>query len=39
VSDHLLLERQVRTMAREGLAIDSQTLWDQLERLAPNKFA
>lgn len=32
--DHAPLERQVRTMAREGLAVDSQTLWDQLERLA-----
>jgi transposase len=32
--DHAPLERQVRTMAREGLVVDSQTLWDQLERLA-----
>ena len=32
--DHQPLERQVRTMAREGLVVDSQTLWDQLERLA-----
>jgi transposase len=32
--DHLPLERQVRTMGREGLTIDSQTLWDQIERLA-----
>jgi transposase len=32
--DHLPLERQVRTMAREGLTVDSQTLWDQTERLA-----
>jgi transposase len=32
--DHQPLERQVRTMAREGLVIDSQTLWDQIERLA-----
>ena len=32
--DHLPLERQVRIMAREGLAIDSQTLWDYLERIA-----
>lgn len=31
--DHLPLERQVRIMAREGLAVDSQTLWDYLERL------
>lgn len=28
------LERQVRTMGREGLAVDSQTLWDQIEALA-----
>ena len=32
--DHLPLERQVRIMAREGLVVDSQTLWDQLEILA-----
>jgi transposase len=32
--DHLPLERQVRIMRREGLVTDSQTLWDQLERLA-----
>jgi transposase len=32
--DHLPLERQVRIMRREGLVIDSQTLWDQIERLA-----
>ncbi len=32
--DHLPLERQVRVMAREGLAVDSQTLWDQLDALA-----
>lgn len=32
--DHLPLERQVRIMAREGLTIDSQTLWDCLERVA-----
>lgn len=31
---HLPLERQVRMMASEGLQIDSQTLWDQLEALA-----
>ncbi len=31
--DHLPLERQVRIMAREGLSVDSQTLWDYLERL------
>jgi len=32
--DHLPLERQVRIMKREGLRVDSQTLWDQLEALA-----
>jgi transposase len=32
--DHLPLERQVRIMAREGLDVDSQTLWDYLERIA-----
>ena len=32
--DHLPLERQVRAMARNGLVIDSQTLWDQIEKLA-----
>lgn len=32
--DHLPLERQVRIMAREGLVIDSQTLWDQLNAIA-----
>jgi transposase len=32
--DHLPLERQVKIMGREGLRIDSQTLWDQIERLA-----
>ena len=32
--DHLPLERQVRRMRHEGLAIDSQTLWDQVEALA-----
>lgn len=32
--DHAPLERQVRTMAREGLIVDSQTLWDVIERLA-----
>lgn len=31
---HLPLERQVRMMALEGLSIDSQTLWDQIERAA-----
>jgi transposase len=33
-ADHLPLERQARIMRREGLAIDSQTLWDQLEAAA-----
>lgn len=32
--DHLPLERQVRIMRREGLEIDSQTLWDQSNALA-----
>ena len=32
--DHLPLERQARMMRREGLTIDSQTLWDQLEAAA-----
>jgi transposase len=32
--DHLPLERQVKIMRREGLDIDSQTLWDQIEALA-----
>ncbi|MEK7703309.1 MAG: transposase, partial [Myxococcota bacterium] len=32
--DHLPLERQVRVMRREGLRVDSQTLWDQIELLA-----
>jgi transposase len=32
--DHLPLERQVRIMRREGLEIDSQTLWDQTNALA-----
>ena len=31
--DHMPLERQIRTMRREGLEIDSQTLWDQLNVL------
>lgn len=33
-ADHLPLERQVRTMQRDGLTIDSQTLWDQIDALA-----
>jgi transposase len=32
--DHIPLERQVRIMAREGLSVDSQTLWDQTEAVA-----
>src|SRR5712691_6423099 len=32
--DHLPLERQARIMRREGLTVDSQTLWDQLDVLA-----
>jgi transposase len=32
--DHLPLARQVRQMARLGLAIDTQTLWDQLLALS-----
>jgi hypothetical protein len=32
--DHQPLERQVRTMAHEGRVVDSQALWDQVERLA-----
>ena len=33
-TDHLPLERQVRMMAREGLIVESQTLWDQLQAMA-----
>jgi len=32
--DHLPLERQRRIMDREGLTVDTQTLWDQIEALA-----
>ena len=32
--DHMPLERQVRVMLREGLVVESQTLWDQLDALA-----
>ena len=32
--DHLPLERLVRMMSRDGLVVTSQTLWDQIERLA-----
>ena len=28
--DHMPLARQVRQMAREGLVVDTQTLWDQI---------
>jgi transposase len=33
-ADHLPLERQVKIMRREGLVVDSQTLYDQIEALA-----
>lgn len=33
-ADHLPLERQVKIMMREGLVVDSQTLYDQVEALA-----
>jgi transposase len=33
-ADHLPLERQVRMMAREGLTVESQTLWDQIHAIA-----
>jgi transposase len=33
-ADHLPLERQVRMMTREGLVVDSQTLWDQINAIA-----
>jgi transposase len=29
-ADHMPLARQVRQMARQGLVVDSQTLWDQI---------
>ena len=32
--DHLPLTRQARRMKRQGLHVTSQTLWDQLDRLA-----
>lgn len=31
--DHLPLERLVKMMARDGLVVTSQTLWDQIEQL------
>jgi transposase len=33
-ADHAPLDRQVRTMEREGLEASSQTLWDQIDALA-----
>jgi transposase len=33
-ADHLPLERQVRIMKRQGLDVDSQTLWDQANALS-----
>ena len=33
-ADHLPLERQVRMMKRDGLIVDSQTLYDQIQALA-----
>lgn len=33
-ADHLPLERQARIITRQGLTIDSQTLWDQIDALA-----
>jgi transposase len=33
-ANHVPLERQVTMMAREGLTVDSQTLWDQLNVMA-----
>jgi transposase len=33
-ADHLPLERQARIFQREGLEVDSQTLWDQVNTLA-----
>ncbi len=32
--EHMPLERQVRSMRRDGLDIESSTLWEQAERLA-----
>lgn len=32
--DHLPLDRQRRMMARQGLVVTTQTLWDQIEALA-----
>ena len=33
-ADHLPLARQVKQMARAGLVVDTQTLWDQLHALS-----
>jgi transposase len=33
-ADHLPLARQVRQMGREGLRVDTQTLWDQIHALS-----
>jgi transposase len=33
-ADHLPLERQAKIMTRQGLTIESQTLWDQIDALA-----
>jgi len=33
-SDHAPLQQQVRIMRREGLDVDSSTLWEQAERIA-----
>ena len=33
-ADHLPLDRQAQIMNRQGLAIESQTLWDQIDALA-----
>lgn len=33
-ADHLPLERQAKIMQRQGLSIESQTLWDQIDALA-----
>lgn len=33
-ADHMPLERQTRAMKRDGLDVESSTLWDQIERLS-----
>ena len=35
--DHMPLERQVRAMLRDGLVIDSQTLFDQCLAIATKR--